>query len=107
VLIKYYGRRLDKYFFLFLGRLLGHKDIVISDYRHLGPRCGVTVCGDVLSVTGLKYIWYVKKLEQDDSYSRCGEFYCGERLGGDSFAIEDLFNELKPAHTVAYFQYKD
>lgn len=101
-LVKFYGRELNKDFFIRLAALMGQA-ITITDY--VRPRAGRAVCGDLLSVSAAKWTWWVKGLVDTDEFARCGEFSAGERLGGSSANIETIFNALKPAHTLVYFEY--
>ncbi len=103
VMVKYFGRGLSKDFFIRLAALMG-QTITITDY--VRPRCGVARCGKArLSVADAKWAWLVSGLVDTDEFARAGELCSGERLGGSSANIETIFNELKPAHTLVYFEY--
>lgn len=102
VLVRFLGRALTKDFFIRLAALMG-QTITITDYVTF--RCGRAVCGDLLSAPSAKWTWWVRGLLDTDEFSRCGEFCAGERLGGTSASIETIFNLLKPAHTLVYFEY--
>lgn len=58
----------------------------------------------------LIFMWRVTVLNGDDNivYFRAGESFAGDRLVefGDPI-IEEIFKDLKPAHTYCYFAYRD
>jgi uncharacterized protein YmfQ (DUF2313 family) len=103
VLVRYYGRKLRKEFFVRLAALMG-QTITVTDY--VRPRCGRARCGNaLLCVEEAKWQWVVRGLVDTDELARAGELCAGERLGGSSANIETIFNKLKPAHTQVFYEY--
>lgn len=89
--------------FIDLAALLG-QTITITEYQP--SRCGSMVCGDeVCGDAAVIWVWKVSGLTSSGDYARCGELCCGEALSYVRSTIESVFDELKPAHTLIYFDY--
>ncbi|HOX22693.1 MAG TPA: hypothetical protein PLL10_04450, partial [Elusimicrobiales bacterium] len=71
----------------------------------LRPQCGIARCGDKLSTDLTKHMWKVSGLTQPGSFFRAGMSVAGERLSLPSASIEQIFRDLKPAHTLVFFEY--
>ncbi len=102
VMVRFFGRELNRKFFINLAALTGQL-ITITDY--VLPRAGHARCGDILCIADAVWRWVVRGLVDTDEFARAGEFCAGEPLGGSSANIETIFNKLKPAHTIVYFEY--
>lgn len=63
--------------------------------------------GDSLYVEESIFIWMVKVDALHVYYFRAGQSWAGEILGSQlsQLVLENLFNNLKPAHTYVYFTY--
>jgi len=102
VIAKFAGGGISRKFFIALASLLG-QTITITEY--VPAVCGELVCGGELTVDNINWMWTVSGLNSTGDYARCGELVCGGELGSPSVSIEDIFNNLKPAHTLVNFVY--
>jgi uncharacterized protein YmfQ (DUF2313 family) len=68
---------------------------------------GIGRAGDALYVEAVIWIWRVKIAGQSLYYFRAGQSSAGERLLWwlPQAALENILNELKPAHTFIIFDY--
>ncbi|WP_024302213.1 YmfQ family protein [Pseudogulbenkiania sp. MAI-1] len=73
-------------------------------------RAGVGRAGDTLWVPDILWVWQVVVHSNSSNVYRfrAGQSAAGERLAefGDA-VIEEVFNDLKPAHTFVYFAYQE
>ena len=69
--------------------------------------CGWTRCGDYLAGEEFKWIWRINAPEKAIYQARAGISAAGERLlwWVPDIELENLFNRLKPAHTIVLFNY--
>lgn len=99
---------LSREYFIRLAKSLGY-DITITEPEPF--RCGRNRCGDRLWIREIIWVWIVKinSGEQIPVYRfRCGRSATGERLLSFGYnALENIFNELKPAHTQVVFDYSE
>lgn len=99
---------LSREYFIRLAKSLGY-DITITEPEPF--RCGRNRCGDHLWIREIIWVWIVKINSggQIPVYRfRCGRSATGERLLSFGYnALENIFNELKPAHTQVIFDYSE
>lgn len=71
-------------------------------------RAGVSRAGEALNTEDAIYLWQVNVLNAAPNITqfRAGQSTSGERLlSFGQFDLVELFNDLKPAHTVCHFNY--
>lgn len=74
-------------------------------------RAGVSRAGDPLWIADVIWVWQV--VVQSDSAARVFRFQAGLSAAGERLTtfcdpiIEEVFNDLKPAHTFVYFAYQE
>lgn len=93
-------------YFTMLAESLGY---VIEIVEPVPFMAGWAAAGDELFSTDVIYQWGVKIFNQPVYNFRAGASAAGERLTwwNSQSLLEDLFIELKPAHTYVYFSYID
>lgn len=64
-------------------------------------------CGDQLYEEEARWVWRVNVADTSAYYFRTGVSAAGERLSGwiANTTLEDMFEDLKPAHTAVIFNY--
>lgn len=79
--------------------------ITIEEYMPFMAGCGRA--GDAVYTQKVIYVWRVKAPSQTLYYFRAGQSAAGERLlwWPNIQNLEDIMNELKPAHTYIVFNY--
>lgn len=85
-----------------IAKALGH-DITVENY--MPSVAGWMQAGDELTPPTAAFVWTVTGASQDGYAFIAGEAQAGDRLGSFSSSLEELFNELKPAHTAVVFEY--
>lgn len=95
---------LDRQYFIDLALNLGFT-ITIDELQPL--MAGMGRCGDTLYVEGARFVWRVNVTGQAVYQFRAGVSAAGERLmwWEPQAALEELLNDLKPAHTCVIFNY--
>jgi len=78
---------------------------VITLEEYVPMVCGDAQCGDTLGVEDIRWMWTVRGLTQVGEFARCGVLRCGEALSYPASAVEAVFEELKPAHTLVNYVY--
>lgn len=70
-------------------------------------RTGVNRAGDTIYVDEIIFVWTVNVSGYSIYYFRAGESFTGERLlsWDAQTALEDVLNDIKPAHTFIIFNY--
>ncbi|MDP3048907.1 MAG: DUF2313 domain-containing protein [Thermodesulfovibrionales bacterium] len=97
---------LSRAYFIQLAAAIGYSVTIEEDLPFM---CGWSEVGvDPLNVEESIFTWRVNVAGQPVYEFRCGESLCGERLlwWPGVIEIENIFNELKPAHTFVYFIYE-
>lgn len=94
-------------YFTNLAAALGYQ-ITITEPQPF--RAGVNRAGDRIAREDIMWVWWVNISQADNQIVRfrAGQSAAGERISdfGDS-EIEQIFNDLKPAHTDIRFTYED
>lgn len=95
---------LSREYFIALAADLGYT-VTIEELQPF--TCGINRCGDRLFVEEIRFVWRVAVSGQSVYYFRTGQSSAGERLVWWNAVqeLEDLFNDLKPAHTFIIFDY--
>lgn len=95
---------LSRAYFISLAATMSYT-IAIEEY--LPFMCGWGRCGDPLYVPEVRWIWRVSVSGYPLYYFRAGQSGAGERLlwWPAQTALENIFNELKPAHTHIIYDY--
>lgn len=94
---------LSRAYFISLAADYG-SEITIDEFAPF--MCGWSRAGDTLNPSEVIWMWRVTAPETTEYLFRAGESVAGERLGWwQAGILEDIFGELKPAHTVLYFTY--
>lgn len=93
-------------YFMMLAEALGYEIEIIEPVPFMA---GWAAAGGELFSADVIYQWGVKIFNQPVYKFRVGESTAGERLAwwNSQSLLEDLFTELKPAHTYVYFSYID
>lgn len=91
-------------FFIALVAKMGYT-ITIEELKPF--MAGIGRCGDTLYVEAIRWVWRVKIAGQSLYYFRAGQSGAGEKLlwWPVQAALENILNELKPAHTYIIFDY--
>ncbi len=95
---------LSRKYFIALAAAMGYT-ITIDELQPF--MCGWGACGDYLYVEEVRFIWRVNIADQALYHFRAGQSASSERLlwWPSVTVLEDLFNDLKPAHTFIIFNY--
>lgn len=95
---------LSKTYFIAVAAIHGWT-ITIDEY--LPFMAGWNRCGDRLYEEGVRWVWRVNVADTSAYYFRTGVSGAGERLSGwiANTTLEDMFEDLKPAHTALIFNY--
>ena len=95
---------LSRPYFIQLAASLGYT-ITIEELRPF--MAGIGRAGDALYIEAVIWIWRVKIAGQSLYYFKAGQSTAGERLlwWPVQTALENILNELKPAHTFIIFDY--
>ena len=95
---------LSRPYFIRLAASLGYT-ITIEELMPF--MAGIGRAGDALYIEAVIWIWRVKIAGQSLYYFRTGQSNAGERLlwWPMQAALENILNELKPAHTLIIFDY--
>lgn len=95
---------LSRQYFIDLAASMGYT-ITIDELQPF--MAGLGEAGEPVYVEGVRFVWRVNVSGQSLYYFRAGESGAGEGLlwWDVQEALENLFNELKPAHTFIIFDY--
>ncbi len=95
---------ISKKYFIDLAATMGYT-IRIEELKPF--MAGIGRAGDTLYVKESIFIWRIKVSGKSLYYFKAGQAAAGERLlwWPDQSVLENLFNELKPAHTYIIFDY--
>lgn len=95
---------LSRRYFIALAAVMGYT-VAIEELQPF--MAGWSTAGEALYEEGVRFIWRVKVSGQALYHFRAGLSPAGERLlwWPSVTALEDLFNDLKPAHTYIIFDY--
>jgi uncharacterized protein YmfQ (DUF2313 family) len=95
---------LSRTYFIILAAAMGY-DITIDELYPF--MCGWGRCADRLYTEAVRFFWRVNVSGQPLYYFRAGQSTTGERLSWwpTQTSLENIFNDLKPAHTYIVFNY--
>lgn len=94
-------------YFINLAKNLGYEITIVEGDDYIF-RAGENRVGDRIGVLGQMWVWYVNVQSSytEQYYFRAGSARAGERLLTiRDPIIEEIFNDLKPAHTLCIFNY--
>ncbi|KAF0145128.1 MAG: phage protein [Nitrospirae bacterium] len=96
--------RLDRKYFIDVAAAMGYT-ITIEELHPF--MAGLSYAGDTLYVEESIFIWLVRIAGQSLYYFRAGQSSAGERLlwWPVQTVLENILNDLKPAHTYIIFDY--